>query len=227
MTTSRSRRVGEELEADGALPRDDLLVVIGMDEDQAFALRHLAGEHRGAVDAVALQQHPRAEALGALHLVEGRALGHDDGGGNGEALGVIGDALGMIAGGHGDDAGLGLLRRQAAQLVAGAAVLERAGELLVLQLQRRSRPHRWRRPAAAPKRPACAPHGRRWSSAAARMSSMVTVISGFRRSWRGDRSVRVSTTLSHHSEHTADRASEREDRDSGARADCPTVRRRS
>jgi hypothetical protein len=40
------RRIGKQLDPDGALAGDDLLVVIGMDEDQAFALGHLAGEYR-------------------------------------------------------------------------------------------------------------------------------------------------------------------------------------
>jgi hypothetical protein len=48
---------------------------------------------------------------------------------------VIGDALGVVAGGHGDDAAPRLVCRQREQLVGGAALLERGNELLIFQLE--------------------------------------------------------------------------------------------
>ena len=107
----------QDLEADGALAGDDVGIVVGMHEHQVLLGRQLARVDRGGVDAVAVQDHARAEARGALDLGEGRPLRHHDGGGNAEALRVIGDALRVVAGRHGDDAALGFLRRQALQLV--------------------------------------------------------------------------------------------------------------
>ena len=73
-------------------------------------------------------------------------------------LGVIGDALRVVAGRHGDDAALALVRRQGRQPVERAALLEGGGELQVLELEpdlaaedlgqraarSRSRSRRWR-----------------------------------------------------------------------------------
>jgi hypothetical protein len=69
------------------------------------------------------------------HLGEGRAERHHDGGRNAEASGVIGDALGMIARRHGDDAARAFFRRQRQQLGEGAAFLERGGELKILEFE--------------------------------------------------------------------------------------------
>ena len=51
-----------------------------------------------------------------------------------EAAGVVGDALRMVAGRHGDHAALALLRRELEQGIQRAALLERGGELKVLEL---------------------------------------------------------------------------------------------
>src|SRR4029079_5720468 len=72
--------IRQQLQPDGALARDDQGVVGGVGEGEILRCGALAGEDGGGIDAVALQQHPGAEAGGALDLVEGRALGHDDGG---------------------------------------------------------------------------------------------------------------------------------------------------
>ena len=48
---------------------------------------------------------------------------------------MVGDALGVVAGRRGDDALRPLGRGELRQEVAGAALLERAGELEVLELQ--------------------------------------------------------------------------------------------
>ena len=69
----------------------------------------LAGERVGGLagggEAVALQHDLGAERLGAVDLDEGRALGHHDRRRDAEPAGVIGDALGVVAGRHRDDAG--------------------------------------------------------------------------------------------------------------------------
>src|SRR3954468_18956634 len=48
---------------------------------------------------------------------------------------MIGDALGMIAGRHGDDAAAALIRRQRGEAVQRATFLERGGELQVLEFE--------------------------------------------------------------------------------------------
>ncbi len=48
---------------------------------------------------------------------------------------MAGDRLGVVAGGHGDDAALALLGRQQRQAVGGAALLECAGDLEIVEFQ--------------------------------------------------------------------------------------------
>ena len=50
-------------------------------------------------------------------------------------MSVIGNALGVVAGGHGDDAAPRLVCRQREELVGRAAFLERGDELLIFQLE--------------------------------------------------------------------------------------------
>ena len=52
----------QHLEARGALPRDDLLVVVGMDQREAALDRGREREFLGRVEVVALEDHLRAEA---------------------------------------------------------------------------------------------------------------------------------------------------------------------
>ena len=66
----------------------------------------------------------RAVALRGLHLGDGRGAGHDDGGGDAVLRGGVGHALGVVAGGRGDDGrGLAALDH-GADLVGRAAYLE-------------------------------------------------------------------------------------------------------
>jgi hypothetical protein len=48
---------------------------------------------------------------------------------------VIGDALRVVAGRHGDHAALLIARRQRGEAIEGAALLEGGGKLLVLELE--------------------------------------------------------------------------------------------
>ncbi len=81
------------------------------------------------------QHHLGAERLGVGDLEEGGVLGHDDSGGNAEPRRVIGDGLGVIAGRHGDHAAARLLGAERGELHQRAAVLERVGELQILELE--------------------------------------------------------------------------------------------
>jgi hypothetical protein len=128
----RARR--QHLERNGALPGDDAIVVVGMNEGKPLLGRELVGKGAGLGQSLAVEDDVGAEMLGMADFDEGGALGHHDGGRNVQAPGVVGHSLGMVPGRHGDDAAPPLLVRQALQLVKGAAVLERAGELQVLEL---------------------------------------------------------------------------------------------
>ena len=75
-----------------------------------------------------------AELLAITHLDQRREFRHDDGGGDAEQFALIGEGLGVIAGGGGDDAALFLLGRQLGEGVGGAAFFETSGALEVVEL---------------------------------------------------------------------------------------------
>ncbi len=129
------RNVFDHLERDCALSGDDQRVVERMDERQAAARREVAGERRRVTQLFAMQDHLRPVRLRVLDLHERRVRRHHDRDRYAEALAVIRHGLGMIARRHRDDAAPLLVDRQAQQLVQRAALLERGGELQVLEFQ--------------------------------------------------------------------------------------------
>ena len=98
--------------------------------DQPLGLGPAVGQGTAAED------HAGAVRSGALDLRERRGLGHHDRGRDAEPGGVVGDALGMVAGRHRDDAPVALFAGQPGQLDQGTALLERTGVMLGLELQR-------------------------------------------------------------------------------------------
>ena len=117
---------------------------------------------------------PRAEDLGALHLHERGVGRHHDRGLDAEAGRVAGDGLGVVARRHRDDARSGARPRSAKQLVQRAALLERRGELEVLELHDDAGAEHLRqrvRPGAR----RCARRRRRSAPRPPRTSSRVTV----------------------------------------------------
>ena len=105
-----------------------------MHEDEVLFLRQIVREGGSLRQRLTFQQNARLVMPRARHLGERRRLRHDDGRRNPELLGVIGDRLRMIAGGHGDHAASRFLGRKRQQPVGGAALLERRSELQVLEL---------------------------------------------------------------------------------------------
>ena len=125
----------EDLQADGSLSGDDLVVVKGVDERHAGFVPELQGVSVGVVVG-ALDQHDlRAQCLGGLDLRNGRTLRHADDRLGAHAGGRQCDALGVIARRAGYDAGIPLLLTQLADFVIRAAQLEGAGVLEVFGLE--------------------------------------------------------------------------------------------
>ncbi len=94
----------------------------------------ILGAGRGLVVTRPLDDHIGTEALGLLDFHERRADRHDDGRWNAQPLGMIGQALGVIAGRRREDAAGAFAVTQQQQLVERAALLEGRGELLVFRL---------------------------------------------------------------------------------------------
>ena len=125
----------EHLQPDRALPRNDQRIVVGMDEDHAAGFAVTSRERSRLLQRRAGNDHLGAVMPGVLDLHHRRAHRHHDGGGNAEPLGVIGDALRVVARRHGDDAARTLLRRQRREPVQRATLLERGRELEVLEFE--------------------------------------------------------------------------------------------
>ena len=129
------RRVLQHLERRRSLPCNDLRVVVGMDDGQTFARRDLQRVVVALGEIGAMQDDPGAEMFGLPHFVERSLRRHHDGRRNAQTPRMVGDALGMVAGRGGDNAGLarGIVERR--EFHIGAAVLERRRVLQVLEFQ--------------------------------------------------------------------------------------------
>src|SRR5690606_1498704 len=130
----------QDLQADGALTGDHQGVVEGVDEDLALLLLDATRLGVGLVEGGAGEDHAGAEVAGPRDLDERGVLRHDDGRRDAEPPRMIGDALRVVAGRRGDGSPFPLLGRQALEDVGGAALLEGAGHLEVLELDENLRP---------------------------------------------------------------------------------------
>jgi hypothetical protein len=129
-----ARGLLEELEVEGADAGDDAWFVGRADEAGARALGEGGGLGAGVVEVGAVQQHVGALVEDCPELDRVGVVGHDDGAGGAGEAGGVGDALGVVAGGVGDDAAGAFGVGHGEQEVAGAAGLEGSGALLVLVL---------------------------------------------------------------------------------------------
>ena len=111
------------------------LVVEGMDQHEVAlrgeALRELERLRQG----VAVQQYVRLEHARLPDLGIRRRARHDDGDRHAKPATVVRQCLRVVAGRHGDDAAAARSVGQEQQPVQRAALLERRGELLVLELE--------------------------------------------------------------------------------------------
>ena len=121
----------EDLEADGALARDDVFIVERVDEGVAFAVSQFECFIVRVVVDPGNEADVRAVFLGGFHFGDGSVVRQAD-----EALraglrrGQC-HALGMVAGGAGDDAPGLLFVGKLGDLVCGTADLEGTGDLQV------------------------------------------------------------------------------------------------
>ena len=134
VTSENIRELVENLQADGALPGDDVRVVEGVGEGVALLPAEALSLLSRVVVHAGDQHHPGAVALRGLHLADRGPGGHADDGGDAQPGGGKGDALGVVPGGAGDDAPLRLLFGEGADFVEGPPELEGAGELQILRL---------------------------------------------------------------------------------------------
>ncbi len=125
----------EHLQRNGALPGNHFLVIVGMHQDEAAGSGELQGVGFRIVENFPVQDHLGAVTARVDDLHTGGVARHHDHRGDTEAPGVIGHALGVVARGGGDHACTPLLGRERQQLVQRAALLERGGELVILELQ--------------------------------------------------------------------------------------------
>ena len=125
----------EDLQTDGALPRDDLVIVEGMDEGSPRLLDETASFFISIIVGSGNEANLCPECLGGLYLADGCAVGHTDGGFNAHAGGGQGNTLGVVACATGDDTRLFLLVSKLADLIVSTTELEATRDLKVFGLQ--------------------------------------------------------------------------------------------
>ena len=130
-----SGRSSKHLQRHRALAGDHRLVVVGVHEHQFFPVGEVVREGGRVGQRVALEPQVGAEHLGAAHLGVRRALGHHDDGADAQPRRVVRDALRVVARAHRDHAAARWLSARPEKLVERAALLERGGELQVLELE--------------------------------------------------------------------------------------------
>jgi len=133
--TIKIRLIFEHLERDCALADDDVLIVVGMHEDQVLAPRDLVGVVLGFGELLTMQHHPCAQQPRLLNFVEGRVDRHDDGCRDAEPRGVMRYPSRMVARRHGDYAAASLVCIESRQLAERAVLLERGRELLIFEFE--------------------------------------------------------------------------------------------
>ena len=124
-----------QLQAHGALAGDDVGVVEGGQEAVAVHRGQFDGERARFVEAAAVHAHRGAPVRHAGHLGVRRAHGHHGDGLHAQAVCGPGQALGVVAGGGGDDRAAVAAFARHQQGIQGAAHLVRAGALQVLELE--------------------------------------------------------------------------------------------
>ena len=129
------RQLLQNLQTDGTLTGHDVVVIEGVDERQTLLVPQAHRLGVGVVVHAGYQHHVGAVAAGGLDLGDGCALGDTDGGLDAHVAGGKGHALGVVAGGAGDNAPRLLLIAEGGDLVVRAPQLEGAGLLQAVGLE--------------------------------------------------------------------------------------------
>ena len=125
----------EDLQAGGARPGNDVLVVEGVHEDRAGLVAERLRGHERLVDDVPVEAHLGAVRACRLDLGDWRALRHEHRCPDAEQRGRERDPLRVVAGAGRDDTARGFVGGQPGQAGVGAADLERPRALQVLALE--------------------------------------------------------------------------------------------
>ena len=123
----------QDFQGHGALSGDDVGVVETVDIGEAFAGHEPVGMGARLRKVQAGHDHARPEPPAGAHLDQGRILRHDHRHGHAEKPAMIGKTERMIASRSRYHSNFFLPRSQAEQGVPGAAFLERAGALQVVE----------------------------------------------------------------------------------------------
>ena len=125
----------QNFQADGALPGDHIVIVVGVDKGHAGFFLQLHGFVVRIVIGALYQAHLSAQALGAFHLHNGCAVRHAHHAFNAHAGGGQRHALRMVSGAAGHNAVAALFLAELADLIISAAHLKAAGHLQVFGFQ--------------------------------------------------------------------------------------------
>ena len=129
------RQLVEDLQANGSLPGNDLLVIVGVDKGHVVLLLQLHGLVVGFVVGAGHKADLRAQIFGVLHLHQGCAVRHTDDAADAAPGSRQRHTLRMVARRAGNDALGALLLGKLADLIISAPHLKAAGGLQVLGLK--------------------------------------------------------------------------------------------
>ena len=119
----------QNLQPDGALPRNDQLVIVGVDKGHAGFLLQFDRAVVGVIVGTLDQLDPGTQAFGALYLHNRGGIRHTHHAGDAHAGGGQRHALCVVARRTGNYALGALLLGQLADFIVGAAQLKAAGHL--------------------------------------------------------------------------------------------------
>jgi len=129
------RQLIQNFQTNGSLPRDDLLIVIGVDKGHAGLFLQLHSLVVGIIVGAGHQTHLCAQILGILHLHDGGTIRHTDDALDAATGSSQRHALCVVAGRAGDHALGALLLGKLADLIVSTAHLKAAGGLQVFGFQ--------------------------------------------------------------------------------------------
>ena len=129
------RQLVQNLQTDGALACNDLLVIVGVDEGHAGLFLQLHGLVVGVIVGAGHKADLCTQVLGIFHLHDGGTVRHANDALDATAGGGQRHTLRMVAGRAGNDALGAFFGRKLADLIVSTAHLEAAGGLQILGFQ--------------------------------------------------------------------------------------------